>query len=121
MTLISKPTITDAIKELDNSPFVMMGEDPTNETEFSERVTFYTNTSSETEKPSPITWSAVEDKYNEMMVAYHNNEYARKRVENYDTIGNQLDNLFHDIDNDTLNKDGSFYKHIKSVKDNDPK
>ena len=55
------------------------------------------------------------------MIAYQNNEYARKRVENYDTVGNQLDNLFHDIDNDTLDKSGSFYKNIKSVKDNDPK
>jgi hypothetical protein len=121
MTLIPKPNITEIIKELDNSPFVMVGEDPTNEKEFSERVTFYTDATSETEKPSPITWSAVETKYNEMMIAYNNNDYARKRAENYDTVGNQLDNLFHDINNNTLNKDGSFYKHIKSVKDNDPK
>ena len=116
-----KPTIVEAMQELDNSNFVLTGEDPTNEKEFLERVTFYTDATGTTEKPSPITWSALETKYNEMMIAYHNNEYARKRVENYDTIGNQLDNLFHDIDNDTLNKDGSFYKHIKSVKDNDPK
>lgn len=121
MTLILKPTIADAIKELDNSPFVMMGEDPTNETEFSERVTFYTDTSSETEKPSPITWNALEAKYNEMMVSYNNNDYARQRAENYDTVGNQLDKLFHDIDEGKLDKTGSFYSAIKAVKDANPK
>ena len=120
MTLIKKPTITDAIKELDNSPFVMMGEDPTNETEFSERLTFYTDTTSETEKPTPITWSAVEAKYNEMMVAYNNNDYARQRAESYDTVGNR-DKLFHDIDEGKLDKTGSFYSAIKAVKDANPK
>tara|TARA_X000001382_G_scaffold107564_1_gene83271 strand:- start:541 stop:906 length:366 start_codon:yes stop_codon:yes gene_type:complete len=121
MTLILKPNIAETIKELDNSPFVMSGEEPTNETEFSERVTFYTDATSETEKPSPITWSAVEAKYNELMVAYNNNDYARKRAESYDTIGNQLDKLFHDIDEGKLDKTGSFYLAVKEVKDSNPK
>ena len=39
----------------------------------------------------------------------------------YPSIEEQLDKLFHDIDNDLLNKTGSFYTSIKSIKDNNPK
>jgi len=33
----------------------------------------------------------------------------------------QLDKLYHDIDDDKLDKNGSWYKHIKKVKDDNPK
>jgi len=36
MTLILKPNIAEAIKELDNSNFTLIGDEPTNETEFAE-------------------------------------------------------------------------------------
>ena len=121
MTLIYKPDISDAIKELDNSNFTIIGESPTNETEFAERVAFYTDATSETTKPSPVTWSAVETKYNELMVAYNNNSYARERVKSYDSVKEQLDKLFHDIDEGKLDKTGSFYLGIKAVKDANPK
>jgi hypothetical protein len=42
----------------------------------------------------------------------------------YNSIGNQLDMLFKDIDAGKLGdsaKTGSWYTHIKSVKDNNPK
>ena len=55
------------------------------------------------------------------MVAYNNNDYARQRAESYDTVGNQLDKLFHDIDEGKLGKTGSFYSAIKAVKDANPK
>jgi len=35
----------------------------------------------------------------------------------YEKIGEQLDKLWHDIDNGTLDKTGSFYTAIKTVKD----
>ena len=35
----------------------------------------------------------------------------------YDAIGEQLDKLWHDINNDKLDKTGEFYKVIKAVKD----
>ena len=36
-------------------------------------------------------------------------------------IAEQLDKLFHDIDNGTLDKNGEFYTAIKKVKDDNPK
>jgi len=39
----------------------------------------------------------------------------------YDTIGDQLDKLWHDIDQGKLDKTGSFYTSIKAVKDKYPK
>lgn len=48
-------------------------------------------------------------------------KYQQPRKLNYPNIEEQLDKLFHDIDNGTLNKQGSFYNAIKSVKDTYPK
>ena len=55
------------------------------------------------------------------MVAFNNNSYARERVKSYDSISEQLDKLFHDIDEGKLDKTGSFYSAIKEVKDKYPK
>ena len=49
------------------------------------------------------------------------NLYKKQRVENYPNIGDQLDMLWHAIDNGTLNKTSDFYKTIKAVKDAYPK
>ena len=48
-------------------------------------------------------------------------DYREERLTKYDLIGEQLDYLWHDIDNGTLNKDGLFYNHIKEVKESTPK
>lgn len=39
----------------------------------------------------------------------------------FPSIGEQLDLLYHDIDNNKLDKTGEFYKTIKAVKDANPK
>ena len=39
------------------------------------------------------------------------------KEEGYQSIGDQLDNLWHDIDEGKLDKTGSFYTSIKTVKD----
>tara|TARA_R100000152_G_C6618363_1_gene69914 strand:- start:47 stop:355 length:309 start_codon:yes stop_codon:yes gene_type:complete len=44
-------------------------------------------------------------------------QYDRK----YPELGEQFDLLFKDIDSGKVNKDGGFYKAIKSVKDAHPK
>ena len=74
-----------------------------------------------TVKEAPVTWSQVQTKYNAMMVLYNNNSYARKRIVDYAPVKEQLDKLFHDIDQGKLDKTGSFYTHIKKVKDDAPK
>ena len=45
----------------------------------------------------------------------------KKRKQEYLDFGTQLDKLYHDIDDGKLDKNGSWYKHIKAVKDNNSK
>lgn len=49
------------------------------------------------------------------------NGYKRSRVESYGSWNDQLDKLYHDIDQGKLDKTGSWYKAIKQVKDDNPK
>jgi len=49
------------------------------------------------------------------------NGYKQARQEAYDSFGNQLDQLFWDIDAGKLGKTGEWYKAIKKVKDDNPK
>lgn len=51
----------------------------------------------------------------------HVPNYKELRRNAYPKLGEQLDKLFHDIDNDSLNKTGTFYQAIKAVKDNTQK
>jgi hypothetical protein len=50
---------------------------------------------------------------------YDAKQYQRDRK--YPDLGEQFDLLFKDIDSGIVNKDGKFYKVIKSVKDAHPK
>lgn len=43
--------------------------------------------------------------------------YYKARALEYDSISTQLDNLWHDIDNGTLDKTGKFYTSNKYIKD----
>jgi hypothetical protein len=47
--------------------------------------------------------------------------YITARQEAFESIGNQLDQLFWDIDNNKLDKTGEWYKAIKKIKDDNPK
>ncbi len=47
--------------------------------------------------------------------------YYEKRSYGYPSIGEQLDLLFHDIENGTLDQTGDFYNYLKRVKDMHPK
>jgi hypothetical protein len=48
-------------------------------------------------------------------------QYKIDRKAAYPEIGEQLDKLWHDIDNGTLTKSGDFYTAINTVKTNNPK
>jgi len=50
-----------------------------------------------------------------------NNGYKRSRTESYGSWNDQLDALWHDIDQGKLDKTGSWYKAVKQVKDDNPK
>ena len=47
--------------------------------------------------------------------------YIQARQEAYGFIGDQLDQLYWDIDADKLDKTGVWYKAIKKIKDDNPK
>jgi hypothetical protein len=47
--------------------------------------------------------------------------YIQARQEAFESIGNQLDQLFWDIDSNKLDKTGEWYKAIKKIKDDNPK
>ena len=70
------------------------------------------------EKPTDeeiVSWkNTVETRYN-------NSNIKGDRKLAYPLVEEQLDKLWHDIDNGTLNKTGEFYTALKAVKDNNPK
>jgi hypothetical protein len=48
-------------------------------------------------------------------------EYQRNRAVEYPDVKEQLDMLWHAIDNGTLDKSSDFYTALKSIKDQHPK
>lgn len=71
----------------------------------------------------------IEKKLEALIISYNNrsnNSYGYSeaimgRKAEYPSLEEQLDLLFKDIDNDTLDKTGDFYTKLKTVKDNNPK
>ena len=47
--------------------------------------------------------------------------HSEARLQAYPAIAEQLDKLYHDIDEGKVDKTGEFYKAIKAVKDANPK
>jgi len=68
--------------------------------------------------PKP-TEKEINDKIVALQSDYDSKKYQRDRK--YPELGEQFDLLFKDIDSEKVNKDGGFYKAIKSVKDAHPK
>ena len=70
---------------------------------------------------TPIAKSDIETKMAELQTAYDGNEYQRDRAVAYKELKEQLDLLYHDMTSDKGDKTGEWYKHIKAVKDANPK
>ena len=77
-----------------------------------------------------ITWHAgtavisktdIEAKMAELKIAYDAKEYQRQREPEYPAISDQLDMLWHAIDDGTLDKTSDFYTSLKATKDKYPK
>jgi hypothetical protein len=68
---------------------------------------------------APVTEQQIATEKTRLQVVYNAQEYQRLRK--YPSIGDQLDMLWHAIDNGTLNKTSDFYTAIKAVKDAHPK
>ncbi len=65
--------------------------------------------------------SDVDAKVVELTAEYDAQAYARNRASAYDSIGNQLDLLFHDMTASKGSKSGEWYKAIAKVKADNPK
>lgn len=47
--------------------------------------------------------------------------WEQRRIEAYGILENQLDMIWHDINNNTLDQTGTFFAYVKDVKDTYPK
>jgi hypothetical protein len=56
------------------------------------------------------------------LAEHYATQYQRNRQQVYPTIGNQLDMLWHELNNSgSLTTNGEWFNTIKEVKDNNPK
>ena len=70
---------------------------------------------------TPIPKSDIEAKMVEVQAEYDNNKYQRDRAVAYKKLKEQLDLLYHDMTAGKGDSTGEWYKHIKAVKDANPK
>jgi len=72
-------------------------------------------------RPQP-TDAEIQAEVTRLQTEYDNNQYQRDRAEAYPSIADQLDMLWHTIDEGgTLDKTSEFYIANKAVKDANPK
>ena len=68
-----------------------------------------------------ISKADIKTKIAELKTSYDNNKYQRVRAVAYKKLKEQLDLLYHDMVADKGDKTGEWFKHIKAVKDANPK
>ena len=91
--------IISAIKALDANAQVVVNGEPSNQAEYQSQVKFISgadaNGSAIYKDTQDFTWSQVSAKKAELQTAYDNNEYQRKRADEYPSIADQLDDIYH--------------------------
>ena len=111
-------SIIDAIKSLDADAQVVVNGEPSNQAEYEANVKYISgaddNGSAIFKDTQDFTWSQVSAKKAELQTAYDNNEYQRKRADEYPSIADQLDDIYH-------NGVDGWKATIKSTKDKYPK
>ena len=70
---------------------------------------------------SPISKADILAKQTELEADYVAKEYQRDRAIAYKELKEQFDLLYHDMVADKGDKTGEWFKHIKAVKDANPK
>ena len=73
------------------------------------------------DNPTNITNEAILAKQAELQADYDAKQYQRDRAIAYKELKEQLDLLYHDMVADKGDKTGEWFKHIKAVKDANPK
>ena len=110
--------IISAIKALDANAQVVVNGEPSNQTEYEANVKYISgadaNGSAIYKDTQDFTWDQVSAKKAELQTDYDNNEYQRKRADEYPSIADQLDDIYH-------NGVDGWKATIKSTKDKFPK
>ena len=110
--------IISAIKALDANAQVVVNGEPSNQAEYEANVKYISgadeNGSAIYKDTQDFTWSQVSAKKAELQTAYDNNEYQRKRADEYPSIADQLDDIYH-------NGVDGWKTTIKATKDKYPK
>ena len=73
------------------------------------------------DNPTNITNEEILAKQTELQDDYNALQYQRDRAIAYKELKEQLDLLYHDMVADKGDKTGEWFKHIKAVKDANPK
>ena len=117
MTDISKAIQSLNTKSGNNHEYVMTGT-PTNETEYNSQVKFISgadaNGTAIFSDTQAYSWSEISAEQSSLQTAYDNNEYQRDRAEEYPSIKDQLDDIYH-------NGVDGWKATIKTTKDKFPK
>lgn len=117
MTDISKAIQSLNTKGGNSHEYVMTGT-PTNETEYNSQVKFISgadaNGTAIFSDTQAYSWSEVSTEQSALQTAYDNNKYQRDRAEEYPSIVDQLDDIYH-------NGVDGWKATIKTVKDKFPK
>ena len=107
---VKKPEIVDAIGAIDSSRVVQV----VNE-DFDQIIWHNGNTNN-------ITTDQIKTKLAELTTTYDGQKYQNSRANEYPSLEEQLDLLYHDIARDEFGKSsGEWAKAIKAVKDKYPK
>ena len=110
--------VISAIKALDADAQVVVNGEPSNQTEYESNVKYISgadeNGSAVFKDTQDFTWDQVSAKKAELQTAYDNNEYQRKRADEYPSIADQLDDIYH-------NGIDGWKTTIKATKDKYPK
>lgn len=110
--------VISAIKALDADAQVVVNGEPSNQAEYESQVKFISgadeNGSAIYKDTQDFTWEQVSAKKAELQTAYDNNEYQRKRADEYPSIADQLDDIYH-------NGIDGWKTTIKATKDKYPK
>ena len=70
---------------------------------------------------TPISKNDIQAKQAELKIVYDAKNYQRQREPEYPEMREQLDMLWHAIDDGTLDKTSDFYTSLKAIKDKYPK
>jgi len=111
-------SIINAIQSLDANAQVVVNGEPSNQAEYEANVKYISgadeNGSAIYKDTQDFTWDQVSAKKAELQTDYDNNEYQRDRADEYPSIADQLDDIYH-------NGVDGWKATIKSTKDKYPK